>query len=862
MTGLGQLFAGLVLRPAARDRLRFALTVTGIAIGVATVAAIRLSNASVMSSFSNTVDLIAGKASLTVLPDGPGIPEDTLRRLSWLRRAGVATAPAVSEIAAVLGREGEIIEVYGVDPLSDETVREYSLSSGASAPALATLFGIFEKDALIITRALAERLGLRQGDTLTLVAQGRAHGFKTAAVLEPSGPAGGTGGAIAFGDISTVQDAFGKTGLLDRIDLVAPPGTSPEDLERLSAEITASLPPGVTVGRPERRTETVDRMVRAFRVNLTALGLIALLVGVYFVYNTLSISVLRRRTEIGTVRALGVAKSRVFTVFILEGLGLGLAGSLLGIGLGVVLARLALILVGGTATEIYLPSARPELAIPVEILITSFLIGIVASGLSALAPAWEAARVNPATVMRHGSVEASRRKTTGPLAVCGVVFLGLGWLATRAAPVNGLPVFGFASVFLIVAGTSLLAPLLITLASRLLDKPATALLGVAARVGRSNLTGSLSRTAVAVAALTMGVSMMVSVAVMVGSFRDTVVIWIGQTLRADLFLSPLSGRSSVSFGRFPQAFVDEIAAIPGVKDIDAFVGFSATRDGTPFTVASGDYRFIAEYGNLPLVGGGDSRKAAREARVSRQALISEPFSEKFGVARGDVIEVPGSSGPVKLTVAGVYVDYSNDRGTVTVDREYFRELFGMEGANSIAVVLEAGLNPEEGARRIQAAVSERYAVRVRTNRALRQEALRVFDRTFAVTYALELVAIAVAVLGVFNTLVALVLERRREIGLLRVLGASARNVKQAVRFEAAAISTLGIGAGFLSGGAMSYVLIHVINRQSFGWTINTNVPWLFLSGAALLLFLTTLLASIHPARLAAATDAATVLKEE
>lgn len=866
MTAFRPLLAALVVRPARQDRLRFALTVAGIAVGVATVAAIRLANASVLSSFSRTVDVVAGRASLTVLADGPGIPERVLERLGWLRRIGVTAVPSVAETAAAGAADGEVVEVLGIDPINDEVVREYRFASSGAAPAgtpraLATLFPAFERDALLVTEAFAGRNGLTAGSELPLVAGGVERRFKVAAVLRGEGAARAASGAIVFADLATVQEAFGKVGRLDRIDLVLPDGTSPEALARISEEVAASLPAGVHVGRPERRTETVDRMVRAFRVNLAALGLIALVVGVYFVYNTLSISVLRRRADIGTVRALGASRRAVFSLFLAEGAALGAAGGLLGTLLGAGLAKAALSLVGGTATEFYLPSARPSLDLDPGILLTAFATGVVASVLSALAPALEAANVPPAVAVRHGSVEAARRRATPALAAAGILLLALAYAATRPGPVGGLPLFGFASVFLIVSGVSLASPAVVTLVARLLDRPALALLGVTARIGRANLTGSLSRTSVAVAALMMGTSMMVAVAVMVGSFRLTVVRWVDQTLAADLFVTPASGRSGVSFGRLPQELVERVERLGFVADVDPYLGFTATRGGVPFTVGSGRFASIARHGNLPLAGGGDTKQVAASALSKGEALVSEPFSVKFGVSPGDTVALPTPSGPVRVRVAGVYLDYSNDRGAVTVDRERFRTLFGLDGAVSMAITLAPGVPPEEGLRRLREA-TRGYALRVRTNATLRKDALALFDRTFAVTYALELVAVAVAVLGVFNTLVALVLERRREIGLLRVLGASAAAVKRAVRFEAAAIGGLGVALGLLAGGAMSLVLIHVVNRQSFGWTIGTHVPWGFLALAVLLILATTFAAATHPARLAAETDPAAALKEE
>lgn len=855
MSRIAPLFGPLLLRPLRRDRLRFSLTVAGIAVGVATMAAILLANASVLASFSATVDVVAGKAGLTVLADGPGIPEETLVRLGWLRPRGVAVVPGVFATAALEG--GDVVEVLGIDPV-DASVRDDRFD--AEEPTVGRLFAIFEPDSVFVPSPLAERLGLSEGSTLRLFAGGAVRRLRVAGVLRLEGAARAAAGSIVFADLATAQELFGREGFLDRIDLVLPPGLDESARAALEESVRESLPPGVTVGRPERRTATVDRMVRSFRVNLTALGLIALLVGTYFVYSTLSISVLRRRTDIGTVRALGASSRAVFLVFLAEGTALGVLGSLLGLALGALLAKGALAAVGGTAADFYVAQAAPSLALEPGALVTAFLTGVVTSVLSALVPALEAAHVDPAATLRHGSVEASRQRSVKPLAVAGALLLLLAALFTRPGPVGGLPLFGFAAVFLVVTGVSLLAPFAVTELARRSDRLAVRLLGVEARIARANLTGSLSRTAVAVAALSMGISMMVAVAVMVGSFRATVVDWVSETLKADLFVAPEGG--SRALGWLPEEVVGLLDRLPGVASVDPFLSFEATTDGVPFTVGSGRFAVVGAHGDLPMADGSDTRETVRRALSRDEALVSEPYAAKFGVSAGDSVTLPALDGPVTLRIAGVYRDYSNDRGTVTVDRALFRRLFRMDGARSLAIRLEAGVPPSEARRRILAATRGRFALRIQTNASLRDAALALFDRTFAVTYALEAIAVAVAVLGVFSTLLALVLERRREIGLLRVLGASAARVSRAVRYEAAALSTLGIGLGVLAGAATGWILIHVVNRQSFGWTIRTNVPWGFLAGALGLVFLATLAAASRPARLAAATDAAAALKEE
>ena len=771
MTGARHLFAPLVLRPARKDRLRFALTISGIAVGVATMTAIRLANASVLSSFAETVDVVAGRASITILPDGPGIPESVLGRLAWLARVPARVVPAVTETAAAGAADGEAVEVLGIDPVSDPEARDYAFA-GRSAGGL---FAIFGKDSVLVTEEFARRKGLSPGDVLPLVAGGVERRLRVAAVLAPRGPARAASGSIVFMDIAAAQEAFGKIGRLDRIDVVLPEGTPEERRAAIEEEIRASLPPGVTAGRPERRTETVDRMVRAFRVNLTALGLIALLVGVYFVYNTLSISVLRRRTDIGTVRALGASARAVLAVFLAEGAALGITGSALGLLLGILLARVALLAVGGTATELYLPSAHPRLGLDAGVLATAFGLGVASSILSALAPALEAARVAPAATLRHGSVEAARRRATRPLALVGTGLLVLAFLATRPGPVGGLPLFGFVSVFLVVAGVSLLAPAAVTFTAARLDGIAVRLFGVTARIARANLTGSLSRTAVAVAALTMGIGMMVSVAVMVGSFRVDRRALGG----ADPQGRPLRHPRERTVGAV-------VRAPPRRGDRPRRVGRRRGRR-RPLPRLRGDARRRPVHRRLRPVRGprgartpSPSRRTRRRTRRARgegawtRRSSRSRTRRSSGSRRGDVVEIPSTAAPSVSASPAVYVDYSNDRGTITIDRDLFRKIYGLSGAVSLAVTLDPAARPRGGAKAPPRGGGGPFRPpRPDERRAPKRDVLRIFDRTFAVTYALEGVAIAVAVLGVFNTLTALVLERRREIGLLRVLGASA-----------------------------------------------------------------------------------------
>lgn len=851
----------LAVRPARRDLLRFLLTLFGVAVGVATITAIALANGSVLASFSASVDAVAGKASYTVSSDAGSVPEETLKRLAWLHAIGGAAVPAILD-TALTKDTGDVVEVLGVDPLSEALVREHVVSQSKEPTDLSRLAQLLEPGTLVVTEPFARAHGLTVGSELVLIAGAREHALRVVAVVASRGAAESSSGSIVFTDLANAQELFGKVGRLDRIDVVLPEGLSTEARSRIEEEIRTSLPDGVSVGRPSRRTETVERLVRSFRVNLTALGLIALLVGAFFVYNTLLVSVLRRRTDIGTVRALGASARAVFGVFLLEGALLGVLGSALGLGLGILLAKAALFAIGGTATQLYVPMASPRLFLSPVTLALSFGTGVVASILSALAPALEAARVAPASSMRVGSLETVKRSSAPRFALFALALFASAAVAARQEPLAGLPIFGFLAVFCVVAGAGFLAPLAVTVAGRVPQRPLARIFGPEALIAQASLRGSLSRTSVAVAALTLALSMMVGIAVMVGSFRGTVVRWVGDTLRADLFVAPASGRSGASFGRLPDEAIALVSAVPGIAHVDPYLAISALRNGAPFTIGSGRFDVLAANGTLPFLDGRPARDVLLAARANGEAVVSEPYAVKFGAKTGDLVELPSPKGPQLLRIAGVYSDYSNDRGTVSIDRELFQELYGLTGASSLAIWLAPGTDPDAARTRILEAAKGLFALRVHTNVRLRQEVLRIFDRTFAVTWALQGVAIAVALLGVFNTLLALVLERRREIGLLRVLGTSVKGVKKAIRYEAAALGVLGSLLGLATGAALAHILIHVINRQSFGWTITTEWPAGFLAASFAGVLVATLLAAQRPATVAARTDPARALKEE
>ncbi len=855
MRGLRLVFRALVGGPARRHPVRVLLPVIGVAIGVASVAAIHHANRSVTASFEEAASTVSGKSDF-VVTGVAGVPVDALERLSFLWAVG-SFAPAVTGTAVVDDGTGEIAQILGIDWGGDGAIRDVRLLAPVGPAARATLLAA---GSVFVPAPFAKRHRLTPGSVLRLVAGGTHRTVRVGGILELSGLARAAGGDVIVTDLFTAQDLLAKRGLVDRVDIVLDPGVS-RDATR--AAILRRLPPGLSLEPPGSAARTASRMVRAFRLNLNALGSLTLLVGAFLVANAVSIAVLRRRPEIATLRALGASRGTVFVAFLAEGLAVGAAGTALGEVLGFFASRAALEAVAGTVSTIYLPATRIAASEYGGAVGLAAAVGICTSLLATLVPALEATRVDPSPAMRPGSVEAVARRRLRPRVAGAAVAIAGAFALSRLDPVDGFPLFGFTAVGALVAALALAAPLFVRLGAALPGRLLARASGAEGRLAAGFFGGALARNGIAVTALAMALGMTLAMIVTVASIRETVRVWVESTLRSDLWVKAYAGGRAGIVGDLPPAIAPFLAGIEGVEAVDPFRARETTDSaGRPFTLASGDFRVVARVGGPPLLGGNDPRPVALAARERGEVLVSEPFARRFGADEGTVVSVPTPAGPRSFRVAGVYRDYSNDRGTVIMDRALYLKIFGDPRITSAAVLVRPGADVSAVRRRILSAAEGQYALSISTNRELRRQALAIFDRVFAVTRALEAIAIGVAVLGIANALVASAVERRRSFGLLRAIGASGAQIRRATLLEALLAGLVGTTVAIAAGAAFSWLLLGVINPQSFGWTVTLAVPAAALAGAAGLVLAASLLAGIVPGRIAAAVDPAAALQEE
>jgi putative ABC transport system permease protein len=424
------------------------------------------------------------------------------------------------------------------------------------------------------------------------------------------------------------------------------------------------------------------------------------------------------------------------------------------------------------------------------------------------------------------------------------------WVLSRQGPLNGLPVFGFLAALALVFGVSFLVPAVLYLTSRIAARPLQRL-GVAGRLAHASLAGAIPRIAVSLAALSASLAMLVAIAVMIGSFRETVVYWVGQTLQADLFIST-ARRSNVDIQpTISPALESAVRADPAVAAVDRFRGLSLPYRDRLIVLGSGDFGVLLDHTTLLFKEPRDGGAAMRDAVGRDDVIVSEAFAMRFAAKRGDRIVLPTPKGPRRFTVAATYYDYSTDRGVVLMDRATFVRYFGDLPPTNLTVYLHPHEDADRVRARLLARLGSEHRVFIHTNASLRSEVLRIFDSTFAITYGLEAIAILVALLGVTGTLVTLMIERRRDVAVLRLLGADLGQLTRMIVIEAGLLGLLGQALGMVAGVGLALILIYVVNVQSFGWTIQLHAPVRFLAQATLLVVAAAILAGWYPARLAA-----------
>jgi len=572
-------------------------------------------------------------------------------------------------------------------------------------------------------------------------------------------------------------------------------------------------------------------------------------------------SVVRRRAEIGIVRAIGASRADILLAFLGEAACLGIAGAAVALPLGRVMAEGAVKLMALTVNSLYVSSRPGPIEFSSNSLLLALAIGFSVATLSALAPAMEAMRVAPVDAMAQGRREYSARVAKGrDLLIAGVLAVCAAG-AAQGQPVASKPLFGYLATILLIGAAAFAMPALVYSISSLTAKTLGKLFGVEALLASRSLAASLRRTSVLVAALSTAVAMMTSVGIMVGSFRQTVVTWMNDQLPADLYLRPAGSPATDHHPTISPELADKIARLSGVEAVDRLRAYEISYEGKPVTLASVDLRVLRSGKNSNFFSNRPEAQVLAELRGHDNVIVSEPFTYKHHVKTGDTLTLSLGESRATFTIADISYDYGSERGYILMDRETLLRYLPDPTPSNLAVFVKPGASVEAVRKEI-VDISAGHHILIFSDKDLRTEAIRIFDRTFAITYALEAVAVVVAVMGIAGALLALVIDRRREMGLLRFLGASSQQLRKLILVEAGLLGLLANGAGLVLGYFLSLILVFVINRQSFGWTIRFHWPVAVLLGALAVVYVATILAGLYPARVAMRINPLEVVHED
>jgi putative ABC transport system permease protein len=853
-----RVFAWFTLRQLTAHPWRLLTVLLGIVLGAAVFTSVRLSIHASVSTFERSVDLLAGRSDLSAVRPGERLSESILAPL--LRHPAVRrVSPFCSTYVQSPGRTAESFRLLGVAPLLDRAFRPWAVAPGRVGTPFSWQTLIRRPNTMLVTAVLAGRHGWRSGDQVTLVHSSGRQRFTIAAVVDDPRLNRVEGGWVAVTDIASFQEFTDTRGLLDRIDLQL----ADSDASAARRQLAQLLPPGVVLADPSAGRRGGRYLIRAYRLNLSILSIAALLVGMFLVYSLVALNAASRRREVAILRACGGSSKLVFALFLVEGAVLGAAGWALALPVSIVLVKQLITGIGQTISDLFVRVRVDDLVLSPSEVGLSLAATVGVAVLAALVPARRAMAVRPAEVMAAAR-EPSSRSGRRLRFLLGLGLLMLAWPVSRLPGPDDLPLPGYAAVLMLFVAIALASSWGLSCAGGTLSPLLTRWFGTPARLAGKYLRHGGAETAVAVTALITAVALFTALAIMVHSFRQTVTSWVSQAISGDLFVRPPLAVANEFKDPLPAATVVALKRLSPPAELMPSRQFQLTHDGRPYQFEALDMAAFFKRADFVWMSP-PTQRLRHQVAAGEGVLVSEVFANRSGLRPGDRFHLRLRGRHLALPVAGQVRDYRTRGGVVFYDLAALERRLGPVGWGAVRIYRQSPHDPMAETlgrwRRALTAGSAKAPVEMISGSDLRRAILRIFDETFALTWILLLVSLAVAALGVATTMTIRVLERSRDISTLVAIGADRRQVGRMVMCEAILLSVVGIIAGLGAGYGLSLLLIYVINRQSFGWTFIYQVDWSVLAVMAPLVLLSAMVAALPAVRLAVARPPSEALRE-
>jgi putative ABC transport system permease protein len=840
-----RVLAFITLRQWALHKLRIALTLLGMALGVAVFFAVRTANNSLFDSLNKTVETLAGKSTLQITAGEAGIPSNILQVVR--STPGVIVAEPTLEITAntAFPDEGNLL-VVGIDILGDQRLRDYQFDKSQTTISN-PLALITQPDSILISRSFADRHRLKEGDKLPLFTSLGKKELTVRGLFKPSGVGEVFGGQVAVMNIYAAQNLFGRGDNFDRIDVMTNPGVP---IETVQQSLRARLPSGIIAERPAARGKSLENAFAAMSQGFMISSMVALLVGVFLIYNTFAIAVNQRWREIGVLRSLGVEQGAIQRMFLGEAAFVGVVGSLLGIVGGYYLAKAAALVMSSIAAKTYgLLTTNETPIFRMDYALQALVLGVLAAFVAAWLPARAASKLNPVLALHH--IETRQREAVlgRSRIILGLALILLGLLLIRftTAHVGSLYQFGYAGLGLL--GFILLLPSLSSWSAYLLRPIMDRFFGAEGLLALDSMIASPRRTSATVGALTIGLSFVFATHALTEGEKKTILGSFDKVVNSGVIIANSDMARSRS-SHLPESLGAEIAALPGIKRIEqvrfTFVPYRKDEAAIVALEMEGWFARVTD----PLVAG-DEAKARDLMPKGQGVMISSNFASRWGVGVGDTIQLDTPTGPFQQPIIGIIEDYSSEKGTILMDRALYKRYWRDSAVDFIDLNLKPGVDRVALRSQIQRRLAGRYRAFVYTNAEYKQWINKLIDQFFTLNNMQLFVAVLVAAIGIVNTLIISVMERKREIGVIRAIGGLRGQIRKMVLLEAVAIAVVGVGTGALKGLFDAYFLTKTASAAIVGYTIPFTYPVLMIVQSVPIVIVVALLAAWWPAARAA-----------
>ena len=837
----------LVIRNIREEKFLTFLSIIGIALGIGLFTGVKVASDRAITSFESEIRGINPHATYEIFDrSGTDFNEQIYRDIRFIEEDSLPVIKAFGYLPAL----HDTIDINGIYTLKAAQFLKLfqgnkELEGGLSYKN--TDWETFYRtiNGILVTKRFCEKHVLKKGDSLNALMYDREYALKIVDVLDAAALPTNT----VIMDIGNFQEYFEKAGYLSRIDLATD--------QRTADEIRKNLPPHLGLEKKEELFRNRKALVMSFRYNLQFVSLIAILVGIFLLYNTVFITVVKRRSEIGILRSLGADRKTVILMFTIQGFILGLVGSLLGIILGQFAAYFSVIAVEKTISTLYSTITISDYLITKRDAIMALVLGMFVSLIASIVPSYEASKIRPHETSREGSFEGRYRRYQKSVSVAGILCILSGliisYLDYRNTPF-AFPLLAYIGILFIIGGFTLMSPFYLSLMLRFFERPAKYLFRSMGNITLGDMKGSTYRFSVALMSVAISSALIIALLILIFSLRGSLQAWINKNITADIYIKPASCRANYCFNPMSEEVVRIVESFSEVEGVDRFRGLHLDLHGKKVIAGFADIQVKRKYLSR-MYADSEYEEILKEMEGDEQvAGISEYLSIQYGLKKNDTIELKSPAGNVAFRINDVSSSYSTTSGFVYIDRKWLNRYWGLDDTTQISVYVSKDTALNQFIPRLKERLLPAYSLEIWNNRELRDKVMDIFNTSFAITYAIEFISIMVSLIGVITALLSLVIERKREISIIRYLGASWKQIQQTLMLSAGIIGITGIILGTLLGSLMSMILIRVVNKISFGWEIHFRIPLIILVTILIIVFLTTVFAGYLPSKVARKID--------